>query len=107
MDLEDLDDPPERLYKELKKSTRLRSVRKLVWPASKGCLPTGSPLLADPVSLADPIGGGAAPAESPMDDADPAANEQAPIDLASDPSNSDEDHSDSDDSSAVAVEPVD
>ena len=73
-----------------------------------GRLPIGSPPRADPVSPADPIGGGAGPAVIPSDDTDPVAEAQAPIDLVSDTSESDEDHSDSDDSSAVvAVEPID
>ena len=75
---------------------------------SVGRLPIGSPPPADPVSPADPIGGGAGPAEIPPDDADPAAEAQGPIDLVSDTSESAEGHSDSDDSSVVvAVEPID
>ena len=54
------------------------------------------------------MGGGAGPAVLLADDTDPAGEAQDPIDLVSDTSESTDNHSDSDDSSAVVVvEPTD
>ena len=66
-------------------------------------LPIGSPPPPDPVGSAHPIVRGAGPVGVLPDDADPAANEHASIDLVSDTSGSDDGHSDSDDDSNVAV----
>ena len=59
-------------------------------------------------SRPEPTGGSASPAALAPDETNPASEAQDPIDLVSDTSESTDDHSDSDDSSAaVVVEPID